>query len=237
MTSRRQFMLFSAATLLLLLLAAVLLYVGGILGSTPDTQAASFYDGITSRIAPDGAPVLGSSSARITIVVFTDYACPHCAGYMETVRALVEDYVRPGDVRLEMRVLSGLDPTGSLNAARFALCTIEQNRFWEYQEELFALQAEYGRTAFSAERLIDAAAQLGIDTGDLASCTANNNTLLTRLQRSVELAQNSGLESLPAVLIRQGSSQPAPIIVNGDSWTGPVPLAQISSAIQTAATQ
>lgn len=235
MTSRRQIIFISVATLGLLLLIIVLLYVGGILALEPTPEANSVYDNIPHRIASDGAPILGSSGAPVTIVVFTDYACPHCARYMDTLNTIVNDHVLPGNARLEMRVLPGLDPDGSLLAAQHALCALEQDQFWQYQEALFALQETYGQTAFSESRLIDAATELGTDTDELTNCTENTTALQTRLQRTIDLAQNTSINSLPAVLIRYGSASPEPISIDGITWTGAVPASQIGSAILAAA--
>ena len=53
--------------------------------------------------APLGAPVksYGSSTAPITMEVFTDYECPSCRNlYENTLKSLINDYVAAGKVRL-----------------------------------------------------------------------------------------------------------------------------------------
>jgi protein-disulfide isomerase len=56
-----------------------------------------------STLIPSGQPLetYGSSSAPITMVVFTDYACPSCrALYENTLRPMINDYVASGKVYL-----------------------------------------------------------------------------------------------------------------------------------------
>jgi protein-disulfide isomerase len=56
-----------------------------------------------SALVPSGQPLetYGSSSAPITMVVFTDYECPSCrALYENTLRPMINDYVASGKVYL-----------------------------------------------------------------------------------------------------------------------------------------
>ncbi|MGA9884915.1 MAG: thioredoxin domain-containing protein [Candidatus Acidiferrales bacterium] len=56
-----------------------------------------------SALIPSGQPLetYGSSSAPITMVVFTDYECPSCrALYENTLRPMINDYVASGKVYL-----------------------------------------------------------------------------------------------------------------------------------------
>ena len=57
-------------------------------------------------VAPLGAPVksYGSSSAPITMEVFSDYECPSCRNlYENTLRSMINDYVAAGKVYLVHR--------------------------------------------------------------------------------------------------------------------------------------
>lgn len=196
--------------------------------NTPQTP----YDGLPRHLTGDDAPVLGDVTAPITLVVFVDFACPHCADYEATLREFITTYVRPGKARLEMRVLGGLDPSGSPLAARAALCATEQNAFWEMQDALMRLQKAHGRSAFSIDRIREAAEWLRLDSGDLIACVNNPGSYDETLQTNVEMALTLDVSTLPAILIRRGSNYPEWPELNGVRLTGQIPLETLGTIVE-----
>jgi protein-disulfide isomerase len=74
----------------------------------PVTAATTHAHAVTASkaVAPLGAPVkaYGSSSAPITMEVFSDYECPSCRNLFETtLRQMIPDYVASGKVYLVHR--------------------------------------------------------------------------------------------------------------------------------------
>jgi protein-disulfide isomerase len=201
--------------------------------NTSVVEAAALYEGLTRRVSTDGAPLLGDPDAPVTIVEFIDYSCPHCADYHDTASLLIEDYVRDNDARLEVRILAGLDPVGSPLAARAALCAGEQNGFWEMHDELFNLQTNFGRNAFTIDRILNAAERLNLDSAELSSCVTDVTSYQDALQSNVDLAISLDLSGTPSVLLREGSSRPQWIEQNGTRLTGGVSLSTVSAAIDT----
>jgi len=75
---------------------------------------------------------LGSPAAPVTISIFNDLQCTDCAEYqLETVPGLVEDLVREGDARLELRHRP-LGQTPTTLAAVAATAAGEQGVEWQY---------------------------------------------------------------------------------------------------------
>ena len=71
--------------------------------ATAHSKPATAAKTAAKSTAPLGAPVksYGSSSAPITMEVFTDYECPSCRNlYENTLKQLINDYVAAGKVRL-----------------------------------------------------------------------------------------------------------------------------------------
>ena len=55
-------------------------------------------------------PFLGSPDAPVTLVEYADLQCPFCAEWARgTFPAIVDEYVRPGQVRIEFRGLAERD--------------------------------------------------------------------------------------------------------------------------------
>ena len=197
-----------------------------------DNAPQTPYDGLPRHLTGDDAPVLGDVTAPITLVVFVDFACPHCADYEATLREFISTYVRPGKARLEMRVLGGLDPSGSPLAARAALCATEQNAFWEMQDVLMRLQETHGRSAFSIDRIREAAERLRLDSEELVTCANNASSYGDALQNNVELALTLDVTTLPAILIRQDNSYPEWPVLNGVRLTGQIPLETLGTIVE-----
>lgn len=71
---------------------------------------------------PAGAYVIGSPAARIKLVEWESYTCPHCAAFARESRAVLTDrWIRNGDVSLEVRHL--VRDSADLAAAVVARCT------------------------------------------------------------------------------------------------------------------
>jgi hypothetical protein len=89
---------------------------------------------------------LGDPEAPVTISIFNDLQCTECADYqLETLPALVEDLVRSGDSRLELRHRPvGQTPTTA--AAVAATAAGEQGFEWQFAH-LVALNLGQARTS------------------------------------------------------------------------------------------
>ena len=71
---------------------------------------------------PAGAYVIGSPAARIKLVEWESYTCPHCAAFARESQATLTDrWIRNGEVSLEIRHL--VRDSADLAAAVVARCT------------------------------------------------------------------------------------------------------------------
>ncbi|MEH3045643.1 DsbA family protein [Sphingomonas adhaesiva] len=87
-----------------------------------------------------GSYLTGNPRARVKLVEYVSYTCPHCAHYAAESRATVAAMVRSGSTSVEVRnqVHDGLD----LIAATLARC-VGPRAFPAYHERVFAQQAEW----------------------------------------------------------------------------------------------
>ena len=100
--------------------------------------------GIPAFRAADGAFVLGSPDAPTTLVLFIDWACPHCQTFAPVIKEFIATDVVSGAVNLEHRTLitAGGGATGI--AARLAECVEIQKpgAFWSVYPMLFEIAAD-----------------------------------------------------------------------------------------------
>lgn len=174
--------------------------------STSSTVADSSTTPRTTRTLPtglsaDGSPLRGDPDAPVTIIEYSDYACPFCGRYnTQTIPALIERYGITGDVNFVFRdfPLAALHPT-SPTAHAAALCVGEQSNdlYWTFHDALFARQSEWTNLADPAGFLSDLATSIGADSGSYQECTASGRTSST-VDDNVAAARSLGFDSTPS---------------------------------------
>jgi protein-disulfide isomerase len=108
------------------------------------------------EVKTDGSPVMGSKSAKIEIVEFSDFQCPFCSRVTPTLKQVHEEY---GDrVRIVFKHLPlGIHPKAP-DAHAAAEAAHRQGKFWEMHDKIFANQRE-----MAPEKYVEYATQLGLD--------------------------------------------------------------------------
>lgn len=92
-------------------------------------------------IPQDGA-FLGDAKAPVEVVEYADLQCPYCRTFaLDTLPQLIDEYVRPGKLRLEFRGLAFIGQD-SLEALRAVLAAGRQDRLWNVMDLLYAGQGQ-----------------------------------------------------------------------------------------------
>src|SRR5688500_52531 len=109
-------------------------------------------------------PSIGSASAPVTLVEFSDFQCPFCQRVAPTLKQVQKTY---GDkVRIVWKdfPLTQIHPE-AFKAGEAAHCAGEQGKFWEYHDRLFANQQ-----ALQPDSLKKYAADAGLDAAKFNAC-------------------------------------------------------------------
>lgn len=163
----------------------------------PDAaEAAALFEGI-----PQSGLVLGKPDAPVTLVEFIDLQCPFCQQFeLETLPPLVEDHVREGTLRVELRGLAFLGPD-SERGLRAVLAAGEQNRLYELMELLFYNQGAEN-SGWLSQDLVEAAARSipSIDVGRLVADMDSGKVSDLIEEHSAE-AERRGVNATPTVLV------------------------------------
>jgi protein-disulfide isomerase len=91
--------------------------------------------------------MVGSPNAPVTLEVWSDFQCPHCAAlHFEALKEAAKDCVASGKVRIIYRdyILQG--HPYSRKAAQYADAAAEIGRYERICDTLFRTQEEWGRT-------------------------------------------------------------------------------------------
>ncbi|MCU0495744.1 MAG: thioredoxin domain-containing protein [Anaerolineae bacterium] len=139
-------------------------------GISLDQQPAGPYAGIPMWRSSDGAFSLGDPAAPITIVLFTDFACPHCQQFREDItRPLIDEYVREGLAIFEYRTYATAGGDSTVHAGQLMECASEQRA--EAAWEAFDYFFEIGSTrAYDTDMTDDLATELDLDADLLVAC-------------------------------------------------------------------
>lgn len=92
---------------------------------------------LTTKLISGGSPILGNSNAPITVLEWGDYQCTFCYKFHQsTLDVINEDFIKTGKVKLVFKdfPLNGPD---SFLAAQSAYCAQDQEKYWQYHDELY----------------------------------------------------------------------------------------------------
>ena len=151
------------------------------------------------------------ASATVTIVEFSDFQCPFCRRFADTLRALRTRF--PGDVRIVFRnyPLWKIHPD-AVPAALGGVCAAEQGRFEEFHDAVFDAQNYLGSTP--VERFATWS-----DVSDSAAFELCLQSAAARahISRDIALGNRLHLVGTPSVLINGWRLQGTPTLTELDS--------------------
>lgn len=155
-----------------------------------------------AHLSVQGAFSLGPEDATVTVIEFSDYLCPACRKAHEVTGKVKEIY--KGRIRWVFKDLPLRMHKWAEKAAEAARCAGEQEKFWEYQDVLFASQDE-----LNPNRLKQHAAELGLQTNKFDECL-DSGKYQSAVKEDVEAARKAGINSTPTFVINGVPSPGAP---------------------------
>ena len=126
------------------------------------------------RVSIDDDPVKGNPNAPVTVIEYSDFACPFCSRFFtQTLPQLEENYIDTGKIKFVYKdlPLDSLHPNARPTHIA-AECADEQGKFWEYHDVLFEKQSEWQRLPSTdlSSTLTAYASDLGLQSASFESC-------------------------------------------------------------------
>ena len=151
---------------------------------------------LTTELLLSGEPVLGDSTAPLTIVEFSDFECPYCRRFHEQVLpALKREYIDTGLVRFIHKDLPLPFHRQARPAAAAARCAGEQNRYWDLYSALFDQQ-----TCLECKGVMEIAENVNLDTTALRACMQREATD-TLINANLSEAELHNIRATPTFVI------------------------------------
>jgi len=195
-----------------LLVVAVIIILA--LGSNKQPSLTSTPIPITPLTRPqvDGLLAMGNPEAPVKIEVWEDFQCSSCVRYtFDVEHKLIETYIADGTVYYVFhhypffdRSVGGKESTQSANAS---MCANEQDRFWDYHDMLYTNWNGVGKGAFSDDKLISFAENLGLDMKAFNSCF-KANTYKAQIENDFQAGNAAGVHGTPTVFVNNKEVTP-----------------------------
>jgi protein-disulfide isomerase len=172
-------------------------------------------DILLSSLISQGSPLLGDSSAPITIIDFSDFQCYLCARYVKATEPLVnQTYIQTGKVALVFKHLPnrGFD---SMGAALAAQCTNDQGKFWQFHQLLYKNQKPIDSGWVSKDNLKRFASQIpDLNMQQFEECF-NSEKYKDYIKKDLALASSFGFQDTPSFVIVNSKDGSNPEILRG----------------------
>ena len=144
------------------LVLAALLIGGGWYFSRGTSQSAAILPSSSAEAtAKEQGIIIGNPDAPVVMEEYTNFLCPACARFaQETLGQIIDDYVKPGKVKLVIYLFPPLE------LGNAALCADEQGKFTEYHDFMFSHQSSITKE----EDIKDFAVNAGLDGAKFNEC-------------------------------------------------------------------
>lgn len=150
----------------------------------------------TAPIPFDDAPGLGSATAKIGVIEFSDFECPYCRRFaVEILGEIKRRYVDAGLVRFGLRhlPLGAIHPSAQI-AAEAAECAHRQGSFWKMHDALVVAPVPLQQA-----NLVSAASRAGLDTQRFLACLRDGEAA-PRVREDAEAAKALRITGTPTFL-------------------------------------
>jgi protein-disulfide isomerase len=173
--------------------------VGWLCGLLLNPSTSASQSKSANELSVGSGPILGSASAPVTIIEFSDFQCSFCKRFWaDTLPKLRDAYIDQGKVRFVYRHFAILGKH-SEQAALAAECAAEAGKFWEYHDQLFKNQ---GGLAFTEAKLKQYAGDIGLNTGAFSTCLGTGK-YKEKVERETAAAVYLGGRGTPFFIVNQ----------------------------------
>lgn len=156
-----------------------------------DRLQSTIRENAANLFRSDADLVAGNPDGSITMVEYFDYNCGYCKRAMPDVLKLIDE---DKDLRIVMKEFPILGP-GSMFAARAALASRKQGKYWEFH---LALLGQRGQA--DEKSVMRAAAKIGLDVNRL-KMDMESEDIGNTIRGNMSVAQALGINGTPAFIV------------------------------------
>jgi protein-disulfide isomerase len=157
---------------------------------------------------PQKGTILGNPAATVRMLQFEDLQCPICKQYTDNAfPAIVNEYVRPGRVKLDFRGLAFLGPD-SLKALKIAVAAGFQNKLWQVVGLFYENQGPENSGWVTDSLINEILAEVpGLDAAKVKA-DANSVAVANQITALQKEATDLNVQGTPSFFLGIGVSKP-----------------------------
>jgi protein-disulfide isomerase len=139
------------------------------------------------------APMKGSPGAKITLVEFADYECPHCKRFQPVLHQILDEF--RSDVKLYFKHYPLPQHNNARLAAEAAVAAQKQGKFWQFQDKIWEKSDE-----LTPAEIEKAAKDVGLDVAKFRQDMASE-PVKARVQKDRSDGAAAGIQATPTLYI------------------------------------
>ncbi len=198
-----------ATVVVAILVLAAVLVVPRLTSKGPATTTATS----NTSLSYEGQPTLGKADAPVTVALFEDFLCPHCAEFSDQVWPQIKRaFIDTGKAKAVFFYFPVISQTQSPVIGGMGQCIYLQSNsaFWDLEQILMRTQTQL----FDTTKAIDIATQYApsLNKQQLTKCV-DAGTGVKTVTKDAQIARGLGLQGTPSVLVNGKQ-------VTDTSWAG-----------------
>lgn len=140
----------------------------------------------------------GPADAKVTLVVFSDFQCPHCRAAVEPTQRI--ERLFEGRLRVVFKHKPWPSHRWAKDAAQAAECAGRAGRFWEYHDLLFSRQQDWAKDDQAPALFSRYAKESGVDKAGFEACLRDPASL-SAVDKDLADARDRWINSTPTFFI------------------------------------
>lgn len=181
-----------------ILIVTLILLFGSVFFFSRNQSSSPIKAESVSQIDYTKGEKIGSDSAQVKLVEFSDLECPACLAAEPSVKKIRTDY--PTQVQLIYRHFPLPQHTHSRQVAYLTEAAGQQGKFWEMHDKLFETQAQWSAMKDATPFFMDLVKQLGLDEAKVKQALETDKFKAT-IDSDVAEGERLGVNSTPTFFL------------------------------------
>ncbi|MDC0605285.1 DsbA family protein [Nitrosopumilus sp.] len=183
-----------------LLIPIVIGMIAGLIVVMSTVDNTSSNELTIEKLSDNGSPIMGDPNAPITILEWGDYQCTFCYKFHQnTLDVINEEFIETGKVKVIFKDFPLNGPDSKL-ASEASYCAHDQDKYWEYHDQLYENWAGERTGWITRESLSKFAESINLEIVEFNKCL-DENKYENKINSIYEFGNEIGIDATPSFLV------------------------------------